>query len=236
MKRKLLMLIALLYVIQSTAQTENTTTTPEEQPTKGGFLGGWSISVGAGTLGFGGTINKRLSPHFATSLGYYSSNLNQNVDTKFNSDAVTLKANIKLGAAVLLFDYYPSVNSSFRICFGAAYNLNNYKVDITPKGNQSYGYISYTPDQVGTISFDITGANVAPYLGIGFGRAVPKHRVGVGFDMGAFYHGTPTTKLSATGTFEPSANADNQAIVQKAFEGYNFYPFINLKLNIKISK
>ncbi len=57
MIRNLLMLFALLYVIKSTAQTENTTTTPEEQPTKGGLLGGWSISVGAGTLGFGGTIN-----------------------------------------------------------------------------------------------------------------------------------------------------------------------------------
>jgi hypothetical protein len=75
-------------------------------------------------------------------------------------------------------------------------------------GDQSYGLIKYNSEQVGNITFDIKGANIAPYLGIGFGRSIPKHLVGVGFDMGVFYHGNPQTKLNTTGTL-------NQVITQK---------------------
>ncbi len=200
------------------------------------FGSNWALSIGVGTLGFGGTINKKISNHFTVNLGYYQGNLNQSAETTFGNDKVSIDANIKVGAAVLLFDYHPSVNSSFRFTFGAAYNLNNYNVDITPKGDQSYGLIIYNSDQVGKINFDIKGANVAPYLGIGFGNAVPKRRVGVGFDLGAFYHGNPQTKLSATGSFEPSNNEENSATLQRAFEGNNVYFFLNLKLNIKLIK
>jgi hypothetical protein len=200
------------------------------------FSNNWGASIGAGTLGFGATVNKKISNHFTVNLGYYQGNLNQNAETTFGKDQVSIDANIKVGAAVLLFDYHPSVKSSFRFTFGAAYNFNNYDVDITPKGEQSYGLIIYKTDQVGKITFDITGANVAPYLGIGFGNAVPKGRVGVGFDIGAFYHGEPKTKLITTGSFEPSNTPENRELLQNAFKGYAFYPFVNLKLNIKLIK
>lgn len=200
------------------------------------FRNNWALSIGAGTLGFGGTINKKISNHFTVNLGYYKGNLNQSAETTFGKDKVSIDANIKVGAALLLLDYHPSLNSSFRFTFGAAYNFNNYDVDITPKGDQSYGLIVYNSDQVGKINFDIKGANVAPYLGIGFGNAVPKRRIGVGLDLGAFYHGNPQTKLSATGSFEPSNNAENTATLQRAFEGNNVYFFVNLKLNIKLIK
>ncbi|MFA9215379.1 MAG: hypothetical protein ACEQSR_16325 [Candidatus Methylacidiphilales bacterium] len=196
----------------------------------------WALSIGAGTLGFGGTINKKITNHFSVNLGYYSGNLSQSAETKFNKDNVNITANVKVGAAVLLFDYFPSVGSSFHFTGGVAYNFNNYKIDITPKGTQSYGLMTYSPEQIGTITFDITGANFAPYLGIGFGRGIPKKRVGIGLDLGAFYYGTPKTKLSATGSFEPSNNEYNQALVQKAFDSYKFYPYITIKLNIKIAK
>lgn len=38
---------------------------------------------------------------------------------------------------------------------------------------------------------------VKPYIGFGFGRAIPRKRVGVQFEIGAWYHGTPTYELDA---------------------------------------
>ncbi len=243
MKQKLLLIIILLGSREafSTSFPADTTkvaskTANEVNQSKITFANSWGISAGIGTLGYGGTLNKKISNHFSLNLGYYSGNLNQSTKTTFGTDKVAIDANIKIGAAIFLFDYHPFIKSSFRLSFGGAYNFNNYNVDITPSGDQSYGLIKYNSEQVGNITFDIKGANIAPYLGIGFGRSIPKHLVGVGFDMGVFYHGNPQTKLNTTGTFEPSNNAENQATVQKAFEGLNIYPFINLKLNIRIIK
>ncbi|MFY8019667.1 MAG: hypothetical protein ACOVP1_00665 [Bacteroidia bacterium] len=195
---------------------------------------GLAVSLSGGTLGAGIGIHKGLSPHFAIRASYFSGNLNQKAETSFGSDAVSLDANIKVGAVGLFLDMHPSKYSSFHFRTGLVYNFNNYQVDITPKGNQNYGFIEYTPAQVGTITFDIKGANYAPYLGIGFGRAIPKRRLGFGFDMGAFYHGDPITQLNCTGTFVPSNTPENQALLQKAFEGYNFYPFLNFNLSLLI--
>ena len=197
---------------------------------------GYALTLSGGTLGAGIGIHKGISPHFAIRASYFSGNLNQKAETTFGSDAVSLDANIKIGAAGLFLDMHPSKRSSFHFRTGVVYNFNNYQVDITPKGNQNYGFIEYTPSQVGTITFDIKGANYAPYLGLGFGRAIPKKRLGFGFDMGMFYHGNPITKLHCTGTFVPSNTPENQALLQKAFEGYNFYPFLNFNLSLLIKK
>ena len=197
---------------------------------------GIGIAIHGGTLGTGTSLQKGLSLHFALQAAYHFGNLNQKAETSFGSDAVSLDANIKLGAASLILDYYPSIHSSFHFSTGMAYNFNNYNVDITPKGNQTYGFVEYTPSQVGTITFDISGANYAPYLGFGFGRAIPKRRIGFGFDLGAYYHGNPSTKLICTGTFIPSNTPENQSLVQRAFEGFNFFPFLNFKLSVKLKK
>ena len=43
----------------------------------------------------------------------------------------------------------------------------------------------------GTIDIRLKTNSVKPYLGIGFGRAVPKKHVNVAFDLGVQFHGTP---------------------------------------------
>lgn len=86
--------------------------------------------------------------------------------------------------------------------------LNNQMRNIESKYPQIHGYS--IDDFEGSLSYNIDGQTVfidpsnnqanaklainkvKPYLGIGFGRAIPqKHRLGFQFELGCWFHGTP---------------------------------------------
>ena len=46
-------------------------------------------------------------------------------------------------------------------------------------------------DQNGNISGGLKVSSFRPYLGLGFGRAIPKKRIGFMFEMGVQFHNTP---------------------------------------------
>ena len=46
-------------------------------------------------------------------------------------------------------------------------------------------------DNNGNVSGGLKVSGFRPYLGLGFGRAVPKKRVGVMFELGVQFHGKP---------------------------------------------
>ena len=48
-----------------------------------------------------------------------------------------------------------------------------------------------TPDASGNAKATLKTKSFRPYVGIGFGRAVPHKRIGFKFDLGAMFWGTP---------------------------------------------
>lgn len=56
----------------------------------------------------------------------------------------------------------------------------------------------------GQIDLRLKTNSIKPYLGIGFGRAIPKKRVNVAFDLGVQFHGTPKLEgyASANGQYQ----------------------------------
>ena len=54
-----------------------------------------------------------------------------------------------------------------------------------------YSQYSLVTDENGNIEIDMKVNAFKPYVGIGFGRAVTKHRVGVQFDLGVQFVGRP---------------------------------------------
>ena len=160
----------------------------------------------------------------------------------------------------LLFDYYPSANHAFHITAGfyigssqliklkgkmdQAVDVLNVLKDNGVLDNNGKNFIdrTYVIDQengyqlTGNDIKNITGSlninTVKPYLGLGFGRAVPKSRVGVTFEIGAFYQGTPALK---------SDNENIQKLIDGELSGVTetlnklpIYPVLSLKLNFRI--
>lgn len=237
MKYKLLaFLFVLVGCLKITSAQEQVEIFNPESSKVSFFGSGYGFSIGVGSLGPGLSLNKRLSSHFSLNIGYSNLGLKQQTELTFDNEMVVLNADVTLGAISLLVDYHPFKSSSFRLTGGVAKNLNNYSVTITPKNDVKYGEIVLPKEDVGNLVFTFNSNEYAPYLGFGFGRAIPKHRVGVGFDVGCYYHGNPTANIKASGAFGPTATKEKEEQLQKAFDGWAFYPYVNLKLNVKLVK
>lgn len=120
-----------------------------------------------------------------------------------------VKAKFKKVDGKVLLDIYPfGRKSSFHVTAGAFFgNDELVKLDfaedpnapldggIIPKQGNPNRYI-VEPDEDGIIRMKLATKAVKPYVGIGFGRMVPKakKRFGVSCDIGVQFHGTPTVK------------------------------------------
>ena len=89
-------------------------------------------------------------------------------------------------------------------------------------------------EQDGTGSFDaeILVRRVRPYLGLGFGRSVPKGLFGFQFDVGVWYHGAPVLSSSNEVAYDPSAEVllDDISLLDELV----LYPQVSLRLIYKI--
>jgi len=154
----------------------------------------------------------------------------------------------------LLFDVYPFRGSSFHVTAGAyfgsskivkAYNkkegaligISEYNNDVEegllPAGFEKIGaelgdYL-LEPDEKGNVNACIKTASFKPYIGLGFGRAVPKKRIGFMFDMGVQFWGTPKVYCFDRELSESDVDGDGGDII-KTLSKIKVYPVINFRL------
>lgn len=123
-----------------------------------------------------------------------------------------VRAKFKKVDGKVLLDIYPFGHKvSFHVTAGAFFGNDelvklNFAEDpnapldggIIPKQDNPNKYI-VEPDEEGIIRMKVMTKAVKPYVGIGFGRMVPKanKRIGVSCDIGVQFHGTPTVKAYA---------------------------------------
>jgi hypothetical protein len=74
---------------------------------------------------------------------------------------------------------------------------------------------------------------VAPYIGIGLGRATPLHRIGLSADIGTYYRGTPAVDIE--GTYLLSNNSLNEAALNDQLKSQVFYPNVSVRLAIRLN-
>lgn len=153
----------------------------------------------------------------------------------------------------LLFDVYPFKKSSWHITAGAyfgsskivkAYNkqdgllsdLAKYNNDVEngvlpgmSKVGVELGDYLLEPDDDGNVNAYIKTASFKPYLGIGYGRAVPKKRIGFMFDLGVQFWGTPKVYCNDHRLTEDDVDGDDGGIM-KTLSKVKVYPVINFRL------
>lgn len=89
-----------------------------------------------------------------------------------------------------------------------------------------------TADQNGNIKGNIKTSVFKPYLGLGFGRAVPHKSVGFMFEAGCMFWGSP--KVVCNGTELTSENVGGEGgDVIEIISKINIYPVINFRLCFK---
>ena len=92
------------------------------------------------------------------------------------------------------------------------------------------GDYQLTPDINGNVRATLKSNNFKPYVGLGFGRAVPKKRIGFKFDLGAMFWGSPEV-IDHNGVSLTKQNWDGKdGGAFKTISKIKVYPVLNFRL------
>lgn len=190
----------------------------------------------------------------------------------FLTPEVDLQGKLNMGDFKLLVDWYPFKNSSFHatagffIGRGTVVEVNNKRPFIKQgydagielgdaSANVNHGMSRYTlkPFADGSLKIEGKVNPFKPYLGVGFGRVVPKGRIGVQCDFGIQFWGKP----EVYGNMEYIDPSSGQVVTQyekidksriisqnkdyqdlkdaiKTIEKIRVYPVLNIRINGRI--
>lgn len=132
----------------------------------------------------------------------------------------------------LLLDF-PVIGQGVRLVAGGAYFLKGKgEIGRTAKTPQGFADITYTPEQLGTLTAHADWKGFAPYGGLAFFRAFPKKRFNITFDMGTYYLPEPKTDFTSTGML--TVDDKSKQNFQSNLSEYRWLPVFQLNFNFKL--
>ena len=222
-----------------------------------------SVAVGVGTTGITADLAVPITPYVAVRGGADIFPFTYSTDLKINyrnslaqsvlPEKVEVTGKLSMTTGHLLFDFFPSKQSSFHFTAGAylgsdqvaeAYNKEdgvllavtayNRVVPDNQKAGYSLGGYFLTPDDNGNVKGSITVAKLRPYLGIGFGRPVlMKSRVTCNVDLGVQFWGKPKVECQGQELTEEDFNGDDGGIV-RTISKLSVWPVLNLRAAVRL--
>lgn len=211
--------------------SESTSFSPRSLPT---YRPGFAIMASAGSAGGGVAVGYSINRRFAARLGANAFRYSGTLTSGEDSDELQIGFNykIKLQTVNALVDYYPFDQTGLRLTGGAFYNLNQIDFFGKPTKDVKLNDVTFTVDEVGTLTGQADFKRIAPYLGLGFGNPYTRRRLKFMFDLGFFYQQSPQITFKTTGLLEPSS--DQGPIIQDNLRPLKFYPIINVGLSYKL--
>jgi len=181
------------------------------------------------------TTNRKLVARLGGNyLAYDLKDFPYNNGSKAKPQYLLANANIVLGSIGAYIDWHPFGNA-FKLTGGVAYLMSKVTSTAQLRDSTPQGDIQISPDEVGQIKAEIKpSSNIAPYIGIGFGRAIPKNRVGVSFEIGTYYMGSPNVDFYCTKMLEPTSSM--KTVLTDNLSPNQWLPRLSLSINVKLTK
>lgn len=206
-------ILALFAVTTVSAQEE-----PAKKKNKFGLANRIGVGVGYGTEGLGFDVAIPLTQYVQVRAGlniFPNIKFHENIDVEYvgeipHAGEQTIEDKVRLDAkfgrtyADLKFDVYPFGNrGNFFVTAGLSFGGSDLmsikghsgKVEEYGPAIKDYGInigdYNIPFDDNGDIKGGVKVKKVRPYLGLGFGRLIPKGRIGFRFELGAQFQGKP---------------------------------------------
>ena len=224
-----------------------------------GYFNSLSIGANIGTTGWGVDIATPIGQYLSLRAGVtimpnisYSDDVDVSINnlSSYLPDSeipASIEAEGSMGrtAGEVLLNLYPFKRSSFFITGGAVFGgdkivkVKGHSPEMALyqelAGNAGIEIGDYTipVDPNGNVSGGIKVSSFRPYVGLGFGRIVPKNkRVGFLFELGVQIHGTPEvyTDYGNLGNLLDKADNDFSEILDKV----TLYPVMRFRFCGKI--
>lgn len=207
---------------------------------------GHSINLQLGSFGYGiglaqqlkpQGLNVRLSVDFLDVSSFITPPLKVSLSGGSDLNINPKVTSLLIGAKI---DLHPFKTKAFKLVGGLSYGSGDFMVDVAP--TVKTGTFNLTKDlsldaeEFGTAKLIVGANNIRPYLGLGFGRAIPKSKLGFGFDLGFYYSGAPKITVDRTGLIKSVLTDQNIADIEKNVKNYSFLPNLSFNITYKISK
>lgn len=241
MKKLFVVCIVLLSAFSLQLQAQN------KQENTLGYFNSLSIGVNAGTTGWGIDVATPIGQYLSLRAGVtfmpnFTISDDVDVDVDFEgyhgSHSIDVEGGIKRTSGEILLNFYPFKRSSFFITGGAAFGGDKI-IKLKGHSDELAGYSGLAGieigdylipiDKNGNVSGGIKVSSFRPYVGIGFGRIVPKNkRVGFLFEIGAQIHGTPEVYTDYGNVDMLMEEADNE--FTDVMDKITVYPVMRFRL------
>ena len=220
--------------LRSYCQDEAAQKAPEEVKVYGP-MDLWGLGLKAGLNGVGLEIVKGFGDRLNLRLGYTTLTIPYSLEPGIQGYNLNAVANIKLGGASFLADYY-LVKNGIHLTAGILQNSTRISFALSSLSDMPFGDLMIPAADVGTLDAELTlGMPVSPYLALGFGNTLSrKHRLSFNFELGALYHGGARLTLDGQGVVGPLASDYNATTITNAIRQYSWLPALNFQLTYRI--
>lgn len=194
-----------------------------------------AIGVSAGTQAFiAADLAVNLNAHFNTRIIYHQLTYSfKETMVDFNNAELLLNAKFQQNNLSLFGEYM--LKESLRLVVGLSYAPDNaFSFDGILADSIQFQDVMASPEEIGLINGTIQmGNKVAPYFGLGLGRAIPQKRVGISVDIGTYYKGAPKVDLVATNLLRNNVN--NEQAIEEAIGFAKWWPVFSIRLAVRIN-
>ena len=219
-----------------------------------GIFNSLSVGTSVGSSGIGIDLASPIGNYLALRAGVsFVPNITFNTSVDVDIDAaefgsisseMDVEGALKRASGDVLVNVYPFRSAGFFICAGAYFGGNQLikikghsdeladKIAEGANAGIEIGDYSIPVDKDGNVSGGLKVSSFRPYVGIGFGRAVPKKRVGFMVDLGVQFHGTPEVYTNSGNLSALAEEADND--FTKIIDKLTVYPVLKFRICGKI--
>ena len=196
------------------------------------------LSAHLSTQGPGLDIKYVPKPGFNLRAGASMLPISFNTSYTVRSQPADAAVDVDIANAHFMIDWHPFIQSAsfsrkILLSTGAAYFWKSRgDAIVTYDGTFDYQDVEIPGNEVGELYANIQWNKIAPYLGIGFENPNPKHRLNVGFAIGAYYMGEPAVEVTGT-RFLIDTESDEQELRENV-SPYQFLPVVQVNLNFRL--
>lgn len=223
------------------------------------------IGVGYGTEGLGFDVAVPLTQYVQVRAGlnfFPNIKFHENAEIVYDGEATTnpvsgdVRVDAKFGRTYgdVKFDVYPFGNrGNFFVTAGLSFggadlltvkgHSDDVKVGMATSRNYGVNIADYEIpfDDNGDIKGGVKVNSVRPYLGLGFGRLIPKHRVGFRFEIGAQFQGKPVVYYTEDGKdvdalerYKDEIDEGTKDDIAKVMDWLKVYPVLKFSIRGRI--
>ena len=160
---------------------------------------------------------------------------------------LNVKGSLKRTTFDLKFDCYPTGGSFFvtagfsvggdklvQVTGHSDYIQNN--LNLAKNYGIQIGDYNIPFDENGDVNGGLKVNNFRPYLGLGFGRLIPKNRIGFRFEMGVQFHGKPKVYADGVDTDDLLNQLDDEVSddITNIMNDFKVWPVVKLSFRGRI--